>query len=471
MHLSPGFQMATLAEIERSYYRAIASTKLSEVTADDSKDFSPPYSRESFERWVRKIDIYDLERYQADFYLDEEIVKSFGEYRHTVASRLSKCFEYDGIQIKGHVRNIGSCHDGSKVGQMNEVDSLYVLDGDNIIVEESDRDGFYRVFLEKDSIKHEIPPRYIRNQFADAYEQLVSSLPLPFCLEHGGCNFPRYSGLRYNGPAATSQFLTNDESLLTWDMTPVVSLPRCHRIYSEVREIIQPIIKMTKDKMIDIFDIHLIPDAIENLWRLSTAQMEADILRSLSSVAPLKQALSYCKVICSRLKKWNASNSKMEEKRNPDILRELDEYCKLLDTNIETIERFNQTMRYYHIWMLPEKRKLHNEDEKGYISINTAAVKHILLCVALKQPEAFAAETNMECVIELIKLVFSTLQDPSQFSSPHAFLPGASIQHLSVLASQAARKTELALGTKEQCKTIVSKAITMVGILITAENV
>ena len=57
-----------------------------------------------------------------------------------------------------------------------------------------------------------------------------------------------------------------------------------------MRKIIQPIIKMTKDKMMDIMDINLIPDAVENLWRLSTAQMEADILRSLSSVAPLKQA-------------------------------------------------------------------------------------------------------------------------------------------------------------------------------------
>ncbi len=239
---------------------------------------------------MRKIDIYDLEKYQADFYLDEEIVKAFGEYRYTVASELWKCFEYDGTQFKGHVRNIGSCHDGSKVGRMNEVDSLYVLEEDNILVEESERDGFYRVFLKKDSTKCEIFPRSIRNQFANAYEKIISRLPLPLCLQHGGYNSPRYSGLRYNGPAATSQFLIKGKSLLTWDMTPTFSLPKCHGIYDEMRKIIQPVIKMTKDKMMDIMDINLIPDAVENLWRLSTAQMEADILRSLSSVAPLKQA-------------------------------------------------------------------------------------------------------------------------------------------------------------------------------------
>ncbi len=453
--------MASLAEIEKSYYKAIEAARLNEATEVGTGELAPLYPRGSFERWVRKIDIYDLEKYQADFYLDEEILKAFGEYRHKVASELSKCFEYEGIQFKGQVRNIGSCYDGSKVGRMNEVDSLYVLEENNILVEESDRDGFYRVFLKNNSSKCEILPRTIRNRFADEYGKIISRLSLPCCLQHGGYNSSRYSGLRYNGPAATSQFLTNDNSLLTWDMTPTFSLPKSDVMYDKVREIIQPIIKMTKEKMMDIIDIHLIPDAAENIWRLSTAQMEADILRSLSSIAPVKQALSYSKVICASLKKWNAQNGRMGEQCGQDIVKELDRNS--LCTNNEANEWLKRKMRYCHIWIPPKKRKLHSEDQKGYISINTAAVKHILLCVALEQPDAFSAEKNTELVIKLMKMVFNTLGNPSQFSSPHAFMPGSSIQHLSILPSQAARKTQLALDTKEQCRTLVSKAMTMVG--------
>ncbi len=128
-----------------------------------------------------------------------------------------------------------------------------------------------------------------------------------------------------------------------------------------------------------------------------------------------------------------------------------------------------------HQWIVkPENAVLSNMDPpwgtetiewklKSYISNNTAAVKHILLRVALEHPEAFSGEKNTELVMKLMKIVFNTLGDPSQFSSPHAFLPGVCIQHLSVLASQAARKAELALNTKDQCRTLVSKAMTAVG--------
>ncbi len=460
-------EMARLAEIETSYYTATKAAKLSEREDSDVR-FLPKslYVKETFEQWTRTIDIYDLEKFQADFSLDEEIVDAFGKYRHKVASELSKSFQYDKTKFKSQVRNIGSCHDGSKVGRMNEVDSLFILEGDNIIVEESDRDGFYRIFLKQGREKCEILPQTIRKQFADAYEKVISRLPLPDCLRHGGYISPRYSGLRYNRPAATSQFLTKENYLLTWDMTPTFCLPGDHTKDDEVNKIIKPIIKVIKEKMLDIY-IHLIPDAGENLWRLSTAQLEADILRILPSVTPIKQALSYCKVLCSKLKKWNAQNgtrlSLQDEQCDLDVVKELYECCKELDPNSKTIEGLNQKMRYCHVWIPPEKQNQLNEDEKGFISINTAAVKHILLSFALEQQEAFSAEKCTELVIKLMKMVFDTLGNISQFSSPHAFLRGASIQHFSVLASQAARNTDLALNTKEQCRTLVSNAMTMVG--------
>ncbi len=157
----PVYAFSELAEIETFYYSATKAAKLNERKYSDVKCL-PLYIKKKFERWARTIDIYDLEKFQADFSLDEEIVNTFGEYRHRVASELSKSFQYDKTKFKSQVRNIGSCHDGSKVGLMNEVDSLFVLEGYNIIVEERDRDGFYRVFLIWGRGKCEILPQSIR---------------------------------------------------------------------------------------------------------------------------------------------------------------------------------------------------------------------------------------------------------------------------------------------------------------------
>ena len=457
--------MATLEEIEKSYYKAIQATTLSEAN-DYATDVTPLYPKDAFRQWARKVDIYDLEKHKADFSLDEEIVKAFGQYRRDVATQFGKYFEFDDIQLKGQIRNIGSCHDGSKVGRMNEADSLYILDTDNILVEETHSHGIYRIFWTSDSAtKCEILPRSIRHQFADAFCNVVSGLTLPECLRHGGYKSPDYGGLRYNGPAATAQFLTENNSLLTWDMTPTFCLPHDHHIHDEVRKLMQPIIQQNKDKMVDTIDLHLVPDTALNLWRLSTAQMEADILRIMSSVAPFKQALSYCKVLSAKLKKWTTAHGRHQtlgEHSKVNIVKELDEYLKDSFQRKEVGERLNLALRYAHVWIPPEKRGMYNEDQKAYVSINTAAVKHILLSAALEQPEAFSPKENTELVIDLMKKVFHSLGDPTRFSSPHAFLSGCNISHVSVLASQAAKKVPMALNAKEQCGVLLEKAMTTV---------
>ncbi len=277
----PGVKAENLTELEEHYYQAVETTKLLEAPEIHITDGAVDYPRNEFEEWAHRVDVYSLEREKANFYLDKDIVNKFGDYRRVIAKELEKCFMYDGLTMPGQLNNIGSCHDGTKVGRMNEVDSLYVLDGENILVEETTRAGFYRVILKQGDTRTEIVPRKIRNQFADAYCDLISRLPLPDCLEHGGIKSPHYSGLRYNGPAATSQFLTSqgeqDKSLLTWDVTPTFCFPKDHPISQEVRRLIEPIIQKISDRMFDKTDVHLFPDASQNLWRLSTAQLEADI--------------------------------------------------------------------------------------------------------------------------------------------------------------------------------------------------
>ena len=463
--------MENLTELEEHYYRAVEATNLLEAPEIHIDNGAVDYPRDEFEEWAQKVDIYSLGEGKADFYLDKDIVNKFGDYRCVVAEELAKCFKYDGIGMRGQLNTIGSCYDGSKVGRMNEVDSLYVLDRENVLVEETAKAGFYRVVLRHGDTEREIVPRKIRNQFADAYCALVSKLPLPDCLEHGGIKSPHYSGLRYNGPAATSQFLTIEgeerKSLLTWDVTPTFCLPKDHPIYREVRRLIEPIIQKISDRMFDKTDVHLFPDASKNLWRLSTAQLEADILRELPPNTPMKKALSFCKVLSSRLKKWNAKHLKIltkQEGRDPmHILQELDKYLEHPAALEQSgIDHMNETMRYAHIWIPPGKRTLYNEDEKSYISINTAAVKHIILRAALAKPEAFTASGDMDMVVELMQQVFRALGNTAQYSVPHALLNGCNIPLFSVLGQAAEQKLAMAVCMKEQCGTLLSTAMTRV---------
>lgn len=129
-----------------------------------------------------------------------------------------------------------------------------------------------------------------------------------------------------------------------------------------------------------------------------------------------------------------------------DIIKELDEYCTGVGANSESAELLKHKMRYCHIWMPPGKRKLY-EDQKRYTSTNTAAVKHILLGIALVRTEALLTKKNTDLVIQLVQMVFKNVVNPSQFSSPHALLRRTTIPHLSVLASATAKKTQLGLDT------------------------
>ena len=309
----------------------------------------------------------------------------------------------------------------------------------------------------------------MRNQFAISYADVISKLPLPDCLKHAGYRSPDYSGLRYNGPAATSQFLAEDKDknqrMLTWDMTPTFCIGKEHKRYQEtVRQIMQPILKVNPDKMFGETNIHLFPDASENQWKLSTAQLEADLLREIiPTLSPMKTVLSYGKALASKVKTWNSNNFCFPPKPGDcrlEIVKQINHYIACRKKELG--ERLNQVLQYAHIWIPPEKRHLYQEDEKAYVSINTAAIKHILLTACLKQPEAFSGKENWLLVFQLIKLVFTKLGHPSEFSTPHAFLPGVRIPHVSVLSSQADKKLELALSIKEQCKMLVSGAMTKV---------
>ncbi len=472
--------MTSLKEIEKLYYRAMQDARLDEPAGGDPGH--PGYSTEDFSRWARKVDIFTLGEGAANFSLKkhEEIVKEFGKYRKNLTERLSKLFAFNGVSLPGQLRDIGSCWDGSKVGTVNEMDSLYVIHGDQFVIQENTL-GKYQVFLKIDSTLHQIKPRALRDQFTEKYSQLVSEMTFPDCLKHGGYKGARskqdshgnlkrgYSDVRYNGPAVTSQFVANDKSLLTWDMTPAIVLPLAVESQDALRQSIQAIIADNPDKMFPPTDVHLIPDVVENVWKRSTAQMEADILRVLSREGPMKKALSFCKVLSSRLKHWN---EKLEttDTAAVDIVDELlqqiamqeDENCTdVLDMSLI----FGRKMRFGHIWIPPKQKEEYLEDTKSNISINNAAIKHIIFKAAFKRKGAFGSESNMDLVKELIKEVFETLGNEEVYSTEHAFLPAVRISHFSVSPIVSHQKQALARDVCRQCRTLVQEAMTEVTVV------
>ncbi len=464
--------MTSLKEIEKLYYRAIQDARLDEPAGGDPGP--PGYSTEDFSRWSRKVDIFTLGEGSADFALHEEIVKEFGDYRQNLTEKLSKLFICDGVSLSGQLKDIGSCWDGSKVGGVNEMDSLYVLQGNHFLIQEQGRKrGCFHVFLKIDSSLHEIKPRTIRDQFTETYSQLVSEMKLPDCLEHGGYKVSkphlgnrksRYSGVRYNGPAATSQFLAKGNSLLTWDMTPAIVLPLDVTTKDALRQSMQAIIADNPDKMFPPCNVHLIPDVVDNVWRLSTAQMEADLLRVLSKEGPMKKSPSFCKVLSSWLKRWTDKMETADTSAMAIMTKLLKNIRDIQETDkiSEPIEIFDKKMRFGHIWIPVEKKKACNEDTKSNISINNAAVKHILFKAAFKRKGAFGSEGNMVLARELIKEVLETLGSEKVYSSEHAFLPGIRISHFSVSPTVAHRKQALARDICRQCRTLVQEAMTEV---------
>ncbi len=225
----------------------------------------------------------------------------------------------------------------------------------------------------------------------------------------------------------------------------------------------QPIIADNLDKMFPLSDVHLVPDVVDNVWRPSTARMEADILRALSKEGPMKKSLSFCKVLVSRLKQW-CNKVESADAAIVDILNELLQHLEMQhDEEItEALEMLGRKMRFGHIFIPSDKKEEYHEDKKSNISINNAAVKHILFNAAMKRKGAFGAKENMDLVRELMKGVFETLGNEDAYSSEHAFLAGIRISHFSVSPAVADKKQALARDVCRQCYTLVREAVTEV---------
>ncbi len=123
-------------------------------------------------------------------------------------------------------------------------------------------------------------------------------------------------------------------------------------------------------------------------------------------------------------------------------------------------------MRFGHIFIPSDKKEEYYEDTKASISINNAAVKHILFKAAMQRKGALGSKENMALVRELIKEVFEHLGSDEVYSSEHAFLLGVRISHFSVSPTVARKKQALARDVCRQCRTLVHEAMTEVVLVL-----
>ena len=379
-----------------------------------------------------------------------------------------------GFRFPGHLTQIGSCWDGSKVGRVNEMDCLYVIDPTLVDLKVTANSGEYKVFLDGE----ELNPRHINVQFADYLEPLIKKIKLPPNIRHSGYAGPSYSGVRFNGPAVTSLFeyrSNQGESFqISLDLTLAFPVDQdddavkdlCQRVQEKMSHIAAENI----GKQTATTQVHIVPNLLREVWQLSTAYLEANILRDLPVNGSLSTALHNCKGLIHQLENikleqrlLHLQTSTQAENGGTRIMQDIMAYRSMKEPSEEVTLKVNRRMRYEHIYVPSKEREQMREASKSPISINSAAVKHIILEKAFARPGSFSADSTVRSD-ELMRDVFRELSDTSAVSVPHAFLT-TPVSKFSLLPSLANVKYEMVGTVRQECRQLLQNTISEVSVV------
>ncbi len=376
------------------------------------------------------------------------------------------------FRFSGHLAQIGSCWDGSKVGRVNEMDCLYVIDHTPVELKATENPGEYKVLFEGD----ELNPRHVNVEFADYLDPIVKEMQLPSNIRHSGYAAPSFSGVRFNGPAVTSLFeyrLNEDNSFeISLDLTLAFPVDQDHEaakdLCQRVQEKIAHIARENVSKQISTTQVHVVPNLVKKVWQLSTAYLEANILRDLPVDGSVNTALHNSKGLTHQLgevkpeqRLLHLQTSTQVEDGGSRIMQDIMAYQAMEEPTEEDRQELNQRMRYEHIYLSSEERTQLGETSKSAISINSAAVKHIILEKAFSRPGSFSSDGAVTSD-ELMRDVFRELSDTSSASVPHAFLT-TPISKFSLLPSLASVKYEMVGAVRQECGQLLQNAMTEVG--------
>ncbi len=417
-------------QIEEMYYTTIQ--KVSALTSQpydgDHIKLSAGEIRDRIAKWTEGMHMFDIQRFRLSLRLGREIFwPIMQDLRDILRLELNKQFGF-----RGDLHQIGSSVDGIKVGRVFDFDFLYIIEDQDVEVRADEQQGLYRVF--RGGV--EIRPRQLNSTLADCMDKIMSDISLPWPLEHGGYAGPDYSGIRFNGPAVTLQIVDKRESVnrrvIPLDITPVFLLPETCQESKDVKGKIKNILQ--KHGILYLFhrdaeQVYVVSHPIKNLWQPTTAYVESHIIKALGKYSPVKIALQLTKALLYY----------QQHKRHPHglptrsddrafiivALKRCAERADERDTEAYG-HQLNTKMRYQHIYLSPEARAKCNEVSKSHISVNTAAIKHVILAHAAEIEGSYRGACGNEIyriTLELIRAAYRELASTESLNVNHAFLP------------------------------------------------
>ncbi len=199
----------------------------------------------------------------------------------------------------------------------------------------------------------------------------------------------------------------------------------------------------------------------------------------------MKRALEICKAITSKVQKWYekhnvpTDNSAKEdddevlrilqirqstESVRESILADLHSYSEINpNNNAESRTSLNAVMAYRHIYLSSPDRNKFREVLKSDASINTAAIKHIILTTGLHIKGAFST-INKQLEQQLIRAVFEELSSTKSFYSQNAFLSGCMISKFSFSMHASHVKENIANDFFRQTRIVLGHALAKVSL-------
>ncbi len=422
-----------------------------------------------------------IDNEKVDLFHESVIAKEVHYIMHNLQRGLQDTFPHEGKLI-----GIGSCFDGSKKVGVNDVDAHFRMDEKEIVIGESKLYESFNLFSNCGEIHvhkngAELDAESIHRQFLCAVNKVVSEMELPEEWAHGGYATPYFSGVRCNGPAVTALFrrppaITQDTAICTifpTPRTPVISIdislaiPLTHDLQVRSHFFSFPYdLKCKWEKYFSVrgpeFVPYLVADPIENVWVPTTVRFETELLyRFQSSV--MMNALRACKGLVETM---TIKECQIPQRKTVNFI--MGEFLDRIlvgyfpERHPEQYYFLNRCMPYLHGFLTATRSENYSEKPKHCISINTAAVKHIILKEAItgRVEHAFdddCTSCKIKCKDALVQAVFKELADESSFYTQHAFFDDQWISKFSTSVPVTDIKEDLAYGTQQECQVILEK--------------
>ena len=237
-----------------------------------------------------------------------------------------------------------------------------------------------------------------------------------------------------------------DSALISVDLSPVLPVPRAieRRIIGEVRSKMEPVLQDYRMTWFDMEDkVHLVPIfPEENVWYISTAQLEADLFHPIEAQCLFKQVVRMTKTISTMYVSgfWSDpafSNDLLafsdkplvlsddlhalsDESRAPGYANSTIQYSVLealeiydsLPGDKQTLIRpiVSRIMAYGHTQLTSQSGAKYKELTKSHVSLNTAAIKYFILQKLLEYKAFSKQDQHGGCeVMAFVKVVMAEL--------------------------------------------------------------